>query len=593
MLRDMQDTDDPDRLREIFETDTVLRSYQRADLIRRAIEPLLEAGRQEEADKARWDAALFFHHRRMFARESEGRFGFMMQNSDGSAMPDPGIFTEEALDYYEQRARETNNPVLKSWYADFIWESRRDHVFARMAIQALHDTYSLLIKDGDRLHVAADSVVRPVRLARALRDSELVADAKGKAFVALEDFMTLEAHPAVRWALEPIDAVMEGGDVTKEEIAILLEATEQGEEFYAAASKYHLARSFAKRVVTLLRRSDARDGARDAELRIGRYHEAEAERADSHFGAAVHLQDAIQHYADVGSGEDVERLKKELYEHWTAAQGEFKQIEADFEFPAEQVREWARALLALGVDQALLGVACDRSLIPVIESVKERSRELADEFPLKHLFTRVTIDGPRQVHRAGSPEESEKAEVFYQYGFNLLFLSLFVDVTFAVFRDEGGLDAATMSDVLQRSPFIDGDTAEVLEVGLERYLSGDFVSAMHVLIPQLEDVLRRMLRLLGGPTTSIRDGVTLEIYLNQVLDAPEMEHLLGKNTIFYLRYLLVEQLGRNLRNRVAHGLIRKSECDRPTLALVVMSLLRLVPYKAETESTTEGPQPSD
>ena len=240
---------------------------------------------------------------------------------------------------------------------------------------------------------------------------------------------------------------MEGGDVTKEEIAILLEAAEQGEEFYAAASKYHLARSFAQRVVTLLRRSDANDGARDAELRIGQYHEAEAERAGSHFGAAIHLQDAIQHYISVGSREDVERLKKEVYEHWTAAQGEFKQIETQFEFPADDVRERARAHLALSIDQALMSVACDRSLIPRLDSVRERSRELADEFPLQHLFPRVMIDGSRQVHRADSPKESEKAQLFNQYGFNVLYLGLFLDLTFAVFRDEGGLDVDALSGV--------------------------------------------------------------------------------------------------------------------------------------------------
>ena len=250
-------------------------------------------------------------------------------------------------------------------------------------------------------------------------------------------------------------------------------------------------------------------------------------------------------------------------------------------------------LLALGIDQALKYLACDPTLIPEVDSVKARSRELADEFPLQHLFPRVTIDGARQVHRADSPEESEKAQLFNQYGFDLVFPSLVLDVTFAVFRDEGGLDADALSRVLQGSALIEGGALEILEVGLERYLSGDFVSAMHVLIPQLEDVLRRTLRLLGGSTTSVQGDVTLEINLDLVLSAPELEQLLGEDTIFYLRYLLVEQLGMNLRNRVAHGLIRKSECDRPTLALVVMSLLRLVPYKAETKSTTEGPQPSD
>ena len=436
--------------------------------------------------------------------------------------------------------------------------------------------------------------MRPLRLARKLRDPELVNAAKSKAFEALKDFMAAEAHPGVRWALEPILVVMEGGDVTEEETAILLRAAEKGEEFYAAASNYHIARSFNELVVKLFTKKRDDRSAKDAQLRFGRYYEAEAERADDNSVAAMHLQNAIQHYANVGGGEDVERLKKELYERWTAARGELQTIKEEFDFPTKDVQEWARKLMVPGVDHALMCLASDPSLIPVLNSVKDRSRKLAERSPLQRLFPRVTIDGSRQVHHADSPEESEKADVFYQYGFDLLFLSLSLDVTLAVFRDEGGLDVATMSDVLQRSPFIDGDAAEVLEVGLERYLCGDFVSAMHVLIPQLEDVLRGTLRLLGGSTTSVQGDLTREIALDQVLSCEtELAELLGEDTVFYLRYLLVEQLGMNLRNRVAHGLIRKSDCDRPTLALVVMSLLRLVPYKAEPKSTTEEPQPSD
>ena len=173
-------------------------------------------------------------------------------------VPDPSIFTGDALDYYEQRARETNNPVLKSWYADFIWERRRDHVFARMAIEALHETYSVRIEAGDRLHEAADSVVRPLRLARALRDAKLVNMAKGKALAAVQDFMAAEAHPAVRWTLEPIRAVLEGRDVTEKEATILLEAATKGEEFYATASNYNLARSFSQLVVKLLKKTPRR-----------------------------------------------------------------------------------------------------------------------------------------------------------------------------------------------------------------------------------------------------------------------------------------------------------------------------------------------
>lgn len=588
----MQEKDHPDHLREIFETDTSLSSCDRAQLMKRAATPLTDTGRQKEANKAQWDAALFRHHRRRFAEESKGRFAFTLDLSVGRVVPDPKICTEDVLDYFEQRAIETSNPVLKSWYADFIWERRRDHVFARMAIQALHETYPLHIEGGDRWQDAADSVVRPLRLARALRVPELVNVAKSKALEALRDFMAAAVHPAVRWTLETIGAVLEGRDVTEEETAVLLQTAEQGEQFYSAAANYRLARLFAEQVVTLLRRSDAGDGARDAELRLGQYFESEAERADSNSAAAMHLQDAMQHYANVGSREDVTRLKMELNERWTAVQGELQTMKEEFDFPKSDVQEWARKLIALGVDHALMSLACAPSLIPVIESVEDRSRKQAEQFPLQHLFTQVTLDGSRQVHRGDSPEKSDEAQLFDQYAFDVLFLSLRLDVTFGVFRDEGGLDVDALSEVLQGSPFIDGGAVEILEVGLERYLSGDYVSAMHVLIPQLEDVLRATLRRLGGSTTSIRDGVTRESDLGQVLSANELGELLGEDMIFYLRYLLVEQLGMNLRNSVAHGLIRKSECTGQVAALVLLSLFRLVPYKADPETPTERVNPS-
>ena len=154
----MQDTDDPDRLREIFETDTSVPFHRRFNLMSQAEKALLDAGREEEAKKARWDAALFCHWRGELDAESEGRF--RTSELSGAVSPARSIFTDEALDYYEQRARETNNPVLKSWYADFIWERRHDHIFARMAIQALHDTYS-------DIHPRRREVARGRRFGRA------------------------------------------------------------------------------------------------------------------------------------------------------------------------------------------------------------------------------------------------------------------------------------------------------------------------------------------------------------------------------------------------------------------------------------------
>ena len=591
---DIQDTEDPDLLREMFDTGVFASSYQRSETIQKAGNLFIEAGRGKDADEARWDAALFSHHRRDLGQEAEGRFGPLAEFSNGFVLPDPSIFTEEVLDYYERRAGEVNNPVLRSWYADFIWERRRTHVFARIAIQAMHETYPLFLEDGERWHEAADSIVRPLRLARALRQAELVDTAKKTAYAALQDFMSAKAHPAVRYALEPIDTILEGSDVTKDETAILLQSAKLGEAFYKGEHTYHLAQSFAKRVATLQSRLGAEGESQEAQLRIGQYYEVEAEQADSGIASAIHLQEAIRHYVSVGSTQDVERLKKEVNVQWGSepVQREFKTIHAEMEYPLEEVRTSARRLLTTGLEAALIQLGLGRLFIPAIDSMRNRSRNLAEQFPLQHLVTRVIMRGSHQVQRGDTPKKSEEASLYQQYDLEVGVMGINLHETLSVFREEGGLSLDSLLDFLRKSPFIDKEVGEILEVGIERYLAADYISAIHVLVPKLEDALRKTLGMLNGSTTSIRGDMTRAIDLEQVLRAPELVKLLGEDTIFFLKYLLVEQLGENMRNDVTHGLMRKSDCTPGAASLVLLALFRLVPYELDSGSDAGNAQPS-
>ena len=160
-----------------------------------------------------------------------------------------------------------------------------------------------------------------------------------------------------------------------------------------------------------------------------------------------------------------------------------------------------------------------------------------------------------------------------------------------MFQEEGGLNSDSLSAFLRSSPFINQELLEMLDVGIERYLAGDYVSALHVLVPKLEEALRRTLQTLDGATTSTRGDMTRVIDLEQVLRAPKLAELLGEDTIFFLKYLLIEQLGDNLRNDVAHGLMRKSDCTPEAASLVLLALLRLVPYKLGSASDSGSADP--
>jgi Domain of unknown function (DUF4209) len=115
-----------------------------------------------------------------------------------------------------------------------------------------------------------------------------------------------------------------------------------------------------------------------------------------------------------------------------------------------------------------------------------------------------------------------------------------------------------------------------MRVGFERYFAGDFVSAIHILTPHLEDILRRLLEKCKKPTTAWRKGNTFhEIDLGVVLDQLEQLPVFKPNLIEYIRVFLMEQSGYNLRNRVGHGLVSIEECN-DTRAVILIHLLLIM-----------------
>ena len=124
----------------------------------------------------------------------------------------------------------------------------------------------------------------------------------------------------------------------------------------------------------------------------------------------------------------------------------------------------------------------------------------------------------------------------------------------------------------------------MIRVGVERYFAEDHVSAIHILVPQLEDVLRRIIGKLGVSTTSHgTDGFTREKPLEIVLETPQLKVLLGDQDWWYFKYVLIHQLGENLRNDVAHGLLDKNRCTSGLTETVLHLFFRLTPFAAKNQ----------
>lgn len=90
----------------------------------------------------------------------------------------------------------------------------------------------------------------------------------------------------------------------------------------------------------------------------------------------------------------------------------------------------------------------------------------------------------------------------------------------------------------------------------------DFVVALHLLVPQIEHMVRFHLKQAGAKTTNLDvQGIENEIGLSALMDLPEAGEIFGEDLAFEIKALFCDAFGPNLRNELAHGLIGEGECQ--------------------------------
>ncbi len=89
----------------------------------------------------------------------------------------------------------------------------------------------------------------------------------------------------------------------------------------------------------------------------------------------------------------------------------------------------------------------------------------------------------------------------------------------------------------------------------------DFVTALHILVPQIEHMVRYHLKQAGVQTTNIdSNGIENENGLSSLMDLPQTEEIFGEDLSFEIRALFCVPFGPNLRNNLAHGLLDDRSC---------------------------------
>jgi hypothetical protein len=343
------------------------------------------------------------------------------------------------------------------------------------------------------------------------------------------------------------------------------------------------------------------DGEARQELRrqqVARWRE-EAKRGDTML-RVIRLEQALELARTFGLHDDVEELRREL-SNIQPEELDLKTISAEVEMPREEVERfmalfrdapsWQDGLLRLAA-QPPPGGSPDELATPV--------DAMMSQAPLQYLFTKVVV-GPESaaaIFRASDAEShkrlalsEERARAASMWG---IFAADALDAISESF-DRPSRDALT---TFFTSDLIDEEAAERIGRALELYWDGQPDESAHLLVPRLERVLREMSRRVGVPVFRelVGDKAGGVEGLGSLLQDVKGAFREDRGWHAYLVVLLVDPLGLNLRNSIAHGLVGQIDRHNAALLLQAACLLRSLglesPESPPTPPPGAGPGPS-
>lgn len=339
--------------------------------------------------------------------------------------------------------------------------------------------------------------------------------------------------------------------------------------------KWHLARTHWDNQARWYSRAQRPEEERIARIRLAETFVQEAEDtlhpADSHNHsvAAHHLQRAVEALRRVAGTEQRRReLHKTLLTYQERSVDELRHYSTTVDL-TQSVSQAMAQVSGKTLHAALLSLATIYPL-PRMLDLKAQVEEFAKQHPLQFIFPSSMLNESGRVvaRRPGLMSNDTKEAGAAIRAEMLRYASRYRDLIAAGMLEparyqinlEHRVQPSDWLPLVSNNPFVPEGRELIYVQGLQAGLQGDYLVAVHLLVPQLEHSLRYIMNQRGIPTSSLDAyGIQQEWDLNKLLYLPELEQTLGEDAVFNLQGLLVEEFGDNLRNRMAHGLAHHGE----------------------------------
>jgi hypothetical protein len=451
------------------------------------------------------------------------------------------------------------DPEMRARVGDVLWLTKRDFRAAVIAVEAYLES-AIVLEDPTGWTTGFERIERAFRLSATLGKKAGVYD---KVVSHIESVLDkYNGADPLFLSAKLMELLLEHRHGNPEKYsAICYKVAQQSE----AQGNYRRARDYweIKSKWDVLAKN--KDEEKTAKINVAETFVKESTQTDSALVAAKWLEQAIQVYRRIrGQKDRIEEIHAQLVEIQKRIPEEMQELHHQQD-ATELIESSIAKITGKSLHDGIFAL-CLLVSPPKVSRLKKQAEDSFKEHIFRFLFPGVIVNekgkviGRQPDINSIDPEEVEKArraEMFYQAQFDHnIDVQGVIEPARRQLCQEHNVKLGDILSLVKYSPFVPENREQIFARGLYAGMIGDFVVAVHLLIPQIENSIREILEQKGIAVSKVDDqGVQNERDLNDILYEPALKEVLGEDIVFDLQGLLIERHGSNFRNRLAHGLV--------------------------------------
>lgn len=286
-------------------------------------------------------------------------------------------------------------------------------------------------------------------------------------------------------------------------------------------------------------------------------------------------RDLIPIIRDLGRKGPLGRINTILQDNAPHVKDEMNLSSFKLSIPSDIIEKDFKAMSEGFTDEQFLFILALR-FVPTESELKDYSDKIIKGSKSLSMFRHLYFRADGNLSHEVDPDSEDSSAQFDQAcSVALQYLGVALHVIVLKGVETGRLNVDSLMDFIARIPDLPDKRIHIIEKGISAFLDNDYITSISILVPQVEYLVRLFYQAHGFTVTDNDKVGTTSDALGTLL-AKEDIIVCEKNISYYLRLILSQKTGWNMRNLYCHGIedsFSLTHADRVFHIILLMAAL--------------------